>query len=36
LGERPTPPGKPSSEIHTAPRAFFNTLGPYAKFRERR
>lgn len=26
FSEQPTPTGKPSSEIHTAPRAFFNRL----------
>jgi hypothetical protein len=26
FGERPAPPGQPSSEIHTAPCAFFNGL----------
>ena len=34
FGEQPTPPGKPSSEIHTAPRTFFNGLAQKAKFAE--
>jgi transposase len=32
LGEWPTPPAQPSSEIHTAPRTFFNGLGCSPKF----
>jgi hypothetical protein len=28
FGERQAPPGQPSSEIHTAPRTFFNGLTP--------
>jgi hypothetical protein len=28
FSEQPTPPGRPSSEIHTAPRTFFNGLAP--------
>jgi hypothetical protein len=32
FSERPTPPGRPSSEIHTAPRTFFNGLGFSSKF----
>jgi hypothetical protein len=32
FGERRTPPRWPSFEIRTAPRGFFDTLTPYAKF----